>query len=75
MTLNNFLLKHTQVGELCVIRDAGYIIATVFIDAEDLFRIHDSIIKREVLSNEWGHLLTTTKCGNSFKVPCHYIDI
>ena len=37
MKLSEFLLKKTQALELCVIRDCGWIVASYYIDHEDLF--------------------------------------
>lgn len=37
MTLREFLLHHTDAGEVCYITDCGYNLAMCFIDNEDLF--------------------------------------
>lgn len=74
MKVREFCYYHTKVGELCVIRDSGWIKQPVWIDHEDLFAIHPNLSKREVKSTSWGELKITTEHGNTIKVPCHYID-
>jgi len=74
MTAREFCLKKTQVSELCVIRDTGWIVAIVWIDSEDLFAMNETIAKMEVKSDEWGTLSIVTKHGDKLEVPCHYID-
>lgn len=75
MKLYRFLLHETKVAELCVIRDSGWIVATCWIDGEDLFRIPPDIADREVKGNKWGYLEIVNENGAAIKVPCHYIDI
>lgn len=74
MTVREFCLRHTQVGELCVIRDSGYILAVAFIDYEDLFTIHPNISGKKIKSTEWGYLNITNEDGSKKEIPCHYID-
>ena len=74
MTVREFCLRKTQVGELCVIRDCGYIVATVWIDIEDLFRMDTEVANMKVKSDEWGTLSITTEHGDRLQIPCHYID-
>ena len=47
MTVVEFCLRKTQVQELCVIREDGWIVSTVWIDHEDLFAIHPRFKKKE----------------------------
>lgn len=77
MTLSEFLLKKTQVLELCVIRDGGWIVASFYIDHEDLFaRFLDNTLSRMVVNgDEWGVINTTYKDGKVIQIPCHYIDV
>lgn len=75
MKLEKFLWHRTRVGELCVIRDSGWIVATCWIDDEDLFHIPSKLADREVKNNEWGYLHITNENGTDIKVPCHYIDV
>ena len=75
MTVREFLLSKTNAMELCVIRDAGYIVETAWIDHEDLFIgdiNHSSAI---VKSDEWGFLEIYVPGNLRHSVPVHYIDI
>ena len=74
MTIGEFCLHHTQVRELCVFRNSGYIVGSTWIDNEDLFAIHDGISKQEMKSHEWGTISITTEPGDKLDVPWHYID-
>lgn len=53
MTVREFCLKKTQVEELCVFRDEGWIIGSTWIDHEDLFTMSDRIKNKEVKSDEY----------------------
>ncbi len=75
MKLKQFLLHETQVGELCVITDCGWKVASCWIDSEDLFAIPERYSNREVKEDRWGKLAVTTQEGNTVKVPCHYIEV
>jgi len=75
MTVREFLLKHTEVNELCVVRDSGYIIMTAWIDCEDLFAINNDIGKKIVKSDIWGTIPILNQNGHIIDVGCHYIDI
>ena len=75
MTLFKFCRTQTQVKELCVIRDEGYIIATAWIDYEDLFRLPESISNCEVIDDEWDFIPIVNENGCKIYIPCHYIDI
>ena len=74
MTVVQFCLTKTQVGELCVFRSDGYILGSTWIDNEDLFTINHIIRDKKVKSDEWGTLEITTEHGDKIQVPCHYID-
>ena len=75
MTLRDFLRKKTNAKELCVIRDSGWIVASCWIDYEDLFfipnRLADSIVKKD----EWGYLPIVNENNAEIKIPCHYVDV
>lgn len=75
MKLYEFLYHKTQVAELCVICDSGWIVATCWIDSEDLFRIPPDLQNEEVKGDKWGYLEIVNEKGEEIKVPCHYIDI
>lgn len=74
MTVAEFCLRHTQVGELCVFRRDGWLIGAAWIDHEDLFTIHESIKDQEVKSKEWGTLPIVTEHGDEIQMPCHFVD-
>lgn len=74
MTVVQFCLTKTQVGELCVFRNDGYILGSTWIDNEDLFTINHIIRDKKVKSDEWGTLEITTEHGDKIQIPCHYID-
>ena len=75
MKLSEFLRRHTQPKELCVICLDGWIISTAWIDHEDLFLVHPKIRDKEVKRHDWDYLPTVNKNGTEVKIPCHYIYI
>ena len=74
MTVREFCLKKTKIGELCVFRDNGYIVGVTYIGCGDIRTISNSIIDKKVKSDKWGALTVTTNLGSKIDVPCHYID-
>ena len=74
MTVRDFLLHKTQARELCMIRDSGYNVDSVWIDYEDLFYL-SKIGNKELKSDEWGELTVVTEHGDTIHVPVHYIDV
>lgn len=75
MTLREFLRNETRPKELCVVRDSGYIMATCWIDYEDLFTIHPKFADMEVKRDEWGYLDIVNENNSLMQIRCHYIDI
>ena len=77
MPLSEFLLKHTNSRELCVITIGGWINATFFIDHEDLFAryIHKDLEKATVKFHHWDTLSIVDSQNNSIEVPAHFIEI
>lgn len=75
MTVKEFCMRHTKVGELVVIRDCGYIVHEVWIDIEDIFVLSKKYAEKEVKKDEWGYLQITTEHGDKIMVPCHYLDV
>lgn len=77
MTLSEFLLKKTQPLELCVIRNNGWIVASCYIDHEDLFEgyMDNQLANLEVKGDEWGVINTRYRDGKIIQIPCHYIDV
>ena len=75
MTLFKFLREKTKAKELCVIRVCGYIVASAWIDYEDLFAIPHSLVDKPVKKDEWGFLSIVNENNAEIKIPCHYIDV
>lgn len=75
MTLRDFLLKKTNPRELCVVRESGWIIASCWIDYEDLFAIPERLADNLVKNDEWGYLCIVDEHNSEIKIPCHYIDV
>ena len=74
ITVNNFCRRKTKAKELCIIRDEGWVVAAAWIDYEDIFRLPQSLINKQVISDEWGTLQIADEHGQVVDVPCHYID-
>lgn len=75
MRLIDFLRDKTNVKELCVIRDSGWIVASCWIDYEDLFYIPSNLVDKVVKKDEWGYLPIVNENNAEIKIPCHYIDV
>lgn len=77
MKLSEFLQKQTQALELCVIRDNDWIVATYFIDHEDLFCHHldHKLSDKEVKRDKWDWLTIVNENGAETQIRCHYIDV
>lgn len=75
MSLIDYLRQETGTHELCVIRQRGWIVATCWIDSEDIFMISDKIANEPVKGATWDYLpiVNENECG--MKIPCRYIDI
>lgn len=78
-TLYHFLLHKTQAMELCAICEGGWVTSTVWIDHEDLFRVHPELSDRKVKEDKWeeltirGEQRPSGEYGHTLRVPCHYI--
>lgn len=75
MILYEFLRTKTNVKELCVIRESGWIVATCWIDYEDLFAIPNRLADNIVKKDEWGYLPIVNENNAEIKIPCHYVDV
>lgn len=75
MKLIDFLRNKTNVKELCVIRDSGWIVASCWIDYEDLFYIPSRLVDKVVRKDEWGYLPIVNENNAEIKIPCHYVDV
>lgn len=74
-TLREFLLRKTQALELCAITDGGWVVATCYIDHEDLFHIPPKLADKEVKSDEWNGINIVDKNGKAMQIPCHYVNV
>ena len=82
MTVTEFCLKHTQVGELIIFRKDGWISGSTWIAHEDLtwiahedlFAIPESFMNKIVKDDSWWELTVTTEHGDKVSVPCHVVD-
>ena len=78
-TLRTFLLHNTQPMELCAICEGGWVVATAWIDHEDLFMIPTELMGREIDYTKWEDLTIRGKekpdgqYGDTMKIPCRYI--
>lgn len=75
MKLIEFLLKKTNARELCVIRNSGWIVASCWIDYEDLFYVPDDLANKIVKKDEWDYLSIVNENNAEIKIPCHYVDV
>lgn len=75
MRLYDFLKYKTNIKELCVIRNGGWIVATCWIDNEDLFLSNQGLPNKVVQEDSWGTLLIANEHNDEVRIPCHYIDI
>lgn len=75
MKLFEFLRTQTNVKELCVIRDSGWIVASCWIDFEDLFMIPNKLGDKTVKKDEWGYISIVNENNAEIKIPCHYVDV
>ena len=76
-TLREFLMTQTLPEELCVIRESGYIVATAWIDHEDLFcnYLNAKLGDMTVKSDKWDYLPIVDADGYTKTPRCHYIDV
>lgn len=77
MTLSKFLLSKTNIHELCIVTEDGYIVATFWIDYEDLFceYLDNRLAKMEVKSDKWDYLSIVNENNSTIKVPAHFINL
>ena len=75
MKLKEFLLRHTNVKELCVIRENGWTVASCWIDYEDLFHIPSRLRDKEVKGDKWDYISIVNENKAEIQIPCHYVDV
>lgn len=75
MTLRDFLRTKTNPLELCAITEGGWIVATSYIDYEDLFQIPPKLANCEVKSDKWDYLPIVNENNACIKIPCHFVNL
>lgn len=75
MTVIQYCREKTNVGELVIIREGGWVTCAAFIDHEDLFRLPPSMAKAEVIGEESGRIRLANRAGGFEDAPCIYLDI
>lgn len=74
MKLIDFLRNETEVTELCVIRKGGWIVATCWIDDEDLFYVPSDLRNKEVKEVEL-RFLPILDGNTETKILCRHIYV
>lgn len=75
MTVIQYCREKTNVGELVIIREGGWVTCAAFIDHEDLFRLPPSIARAEVIGEECGQIRLANREGGFEDAPYVYLDI
>lgn len=75
MTLHEFCRTKTQALEFCVIKEEGWIVASVWIDYEDLFMLPEKLQGRIVKKDYWEELPIVNEKGEKIRILCHAIEI
>lgn len=77
ITLIKFLKTKTNAKELCVITESGWIVATFWIDYEDLFcgYVNNNLAQMEIKSDKWDYLSIVNENNATIKIPAHFINL
>ena len=75
MRLFEFLRTQTNARELCVIREDGWIVASCWIDYEDLFHIPNRLANKTIKRDEWNYIPIVNENNEAIRIPCHYVDV
>lgn len=73
MTVVEYCRNKTRALQLCAILDHGWIVETVWIDYEDIFRISESSRKLKVKKAEQDKLKIVDANGKEMEIPCLFI--
>lgn len=75
MKVKDVLLRSTNVGELCVICECGWMVAVAYIDHEDLCScsISPRLLEETMLYDEWRDFKTISNTGAEQTIKAHYI--
>lgn len=75
MIVIEYCREKTEVGELVIIREGGWVTCAAYIDYEDLFRLPPDINRREVIGAERGWIKLVSPASGACNAPCVYLDI
>ena len=75
MTVIEYCREKTEVGELVIIREGGWVTCAAYIDYEDLFLLPPDINRREVIGAERGWIKLVSPASGACNAPCVYLDI
>lgn len=73
MTVAEYCRNKTRALQLCAILDHGWIVETVWIDYEDIFRISDRSRNMTVKETEQDKLTIVDANGKKMEIPCLFI--
>ena len=75
MTVIDYCRERTEVGELVIIREGGWVTCAAYIDYEDLFRLPHDIAEAEVMDAQHGAIVVAGPANTSCYAPGLYLDI
>ena len=75
MTVIQYCHEKTNVGELVIIREGGWVTCAAFIDHEDLFRLPPDIAHADVIDSSRDHIKVLDHQDAYVIVPCTCLDI
>lgn len=75
MTVIEYCREKTEVHELVIIREGGWLTCVAYIDCEDLFRLPPNIAHADVIDSSCDHIKVLDYQGTYVSVPCTCLDI
>lgn len=75
MTAIEYCREKTEVHELVIIREGGWLTCVAYIDCEDLFRLPPNIAHADVIDSSCDHIKVLDHQGTYVSVPCTCLDI
>lgn len=75
MTVIEYCREKTEVHELVIIREGGWLTCVTYIDCEDLFRLPPNIAHADVIDSSCDHIKVLDHQGTCVSVPCTCLDI
>lgn len=73
MTVAEYCRNKTRALQLCAILDQGWIVETVWIDYEDIFRISERSRNLTVKEVKQDKLKIVDANGSEMEIPCLFI--